>query len=320
MFYSQLKSDAICETGDRVAILLATLNGVRFLEEQLDSIQAQAHQNWFVIASDDGSSDSTLEVLERYQARWPNGRLIIRHGPRQGFCQNFLSLAADPSIEADYFAFCDQDDVWLPQKLAIAVKALQAREDGASPLAYGGRTIFVSENLDVIGYAPLPSAPPSFANALVQSIGSGNTMVFNRHTKRLLEKAGRVEHASHDWWVYQLVTGAAGAFIYDPIPQIFYRQHKGNRVGAGNTLTDYLKRIAVVLRGGYRLRTDQNLHALNTVHEYLTSQTHAELSMFSYARNASLPERLAMIKRAGLVAQERRGPLSLLIATILKKL
>ena len=83
-----------------VAILLCTYNGARFLAEQLDSLEAQAHQNWVVIASDDGSTDQTLEILQQYQAKWPSGKLTIRSGPQKGFSQNFLSLACDPKIKA----------------------------------------------------------------------------------------------------------------------------------------------------------------------------------------------------------------------------
>ena len=100
----------------RVAILLCTYNGAQFLAEQLDSLEAQVHQNWVVIASDDGSTDQTLEILRQYQAKWSPRKLTIRSGPQKGFCQNFLSLTADPEIRADYYAFCDQDDVWLPNK------------------------------------------------------------------------------------------------------------------------------------------------------------------------------------------------------------
>ena len=84
-----------------VAILMGTMNGARFLPEQLDSLAAQAHQNWFLIASDDGSTDDTLRILQAYQAKWPTGKLIIREGSKQGFCANFLSIACDPSIKAD---------------------------------------------------------------------------------------------------------------------------------------------------------------------------------------------------------------------------
>ena len=104
-----------------VAILLCTFNGARFLTEQLNSLEAQIYEDWYLVVSDDGSSDGTLEILLEFQERWPAGKMVLRQGPKRGFCENFLSLGCDPSIRADYFAFCDQDDVWLATKLQVAV-------------------------------------------------------------------------------------------------------------------------------------------------------------------------------------------------------
>ena len=96
-----------------VAILMCTLNGERFLKEQLDSFTTQTHQDWTLWVSDDGSTDQTLEILRATQAEWGADRLKIVEGPRKGFARNFLSLACRAEIEAEYFAFSDQDDVWL---------------------------------------------------------------------------------------------------------------------------------------------------------------------------------------------------------------
>lgn len=177
-----------------VAILMGTKNGGRFLAEQLDSLEAQTHNNWVLIASDDGSTDDTIKILRDCQAKWPVGRLIIKDGPKRGFCINFLSLACDPDIEADYYAFCDQDDVWLPNKLSVAIKHIRANEldapNNSIPFLYCSRTIHVAENLRRNGRSPLFVFPPSFRNALVQSLAGGNTMVFNHQAKVLLEKGG----------------------------------------------------------------------------------------------------------------------------------
>lgn len=123
---------------DLVAILLCTFNGEKFLSEQLDSLQSQTYQNWVVIASDDGSTDNTLKILQQYKAKWPSGKLSIRNGPQKGFCQNFLSLACNPDIFADYYAFCDQDDVWLPEKLDVALRNIAANQKNKTPYVYCG--------------------------------------------------------------------------------------------------------------------------------------------------------------------------------------
>lgn len=115
-----------------IAILLCTFNGQEFLPQQLDSIAAQHGVNWMVWASDDGSSDQTREILRRYQAAWGEHKLRIVEGPHSGFVANFLHLLALDAINADYFAFSDQDDLWHPEKLSAAVLALSAYPDRKS--------------------------------------------------------------------------------------------------------------------------------------------------------------------------------------------
>jgi glycosyltransferase involved in cell wall biosynthesis len=88
----------------RVAILMCTKNGAAFIDDQLKSISEQTHQNWILIVSDDGSNDGSIAKLERFSEAYPQ-KVIIRKGPGKGVCANFLSLANDPTIDADHFAF-----------------------------------------------------------------------------------------------------------------------------------------------------------------------------------------------------------------------
>src|SRR3990172_7498629 len=110
-----LKSEMAADAGravsaqfqPRVAILMGTFQDERFLAQQLDSIRAQTCSDWAIWVSDDRSSDATLSILESYQAKWGRHKLSIQSGPAQGFRANFLSLACNTAIPADYFAFCD---------------------------------------------------------------------------------------------------------------------------------------------------------------------------------------------------------------------
>jgi glycosyltransferase involved in cell wall biosynthesis len=103
-------------SGPHVALLLATKNGARYLDEQLCSYIAQTFENWSLHVSDDGSSDDTIDVIKRFATT--SGRVrTLCEGPHLGHAQNFLSLARNSSIVADYFAFSDQDDIWYPDKL-----------------------------------------------------------------------------------------------------------------------------------------------------------------------------------------------------------
>jgi glycosyltransferase involved in cell wall biosynthesis len=308
------------EIDPSVAILMGTMNGARFLPEQLDSLAAQTHQNWVLIASDDGSTDDTLKILKAYQAKWPAGKLIIKEGPKQGFCVNFLSMACDPAIHADYYAFCDQDDVWLPAKLNVAVQNIVQNQEENIPYVYCGRTSYVNEKLKKIGCSPLFAFPRTFRNALIQSIAGGNTMVFNQKTKELLEKVGIVDHPSHDWWVYQLTTGAGGDVFYDQTPQVLYRQHKDALVGGNNSFWARIERISMVFKGEFRRWCDQNIAILCAAKPLLTHGSQETLELFKKMRGAKLKDRFRLMEVAGLYRQTWRGTVSLLLAALFKKI
>jgi glycosyltransferase involved in cell wall biosynthesis len=316
------KNQALASNSDAplVAILLCTYNGARFLEEQLDSLESQTHQNWVVIASDDGSTDQTLEILQQYQAKWPFGKLTIRNGPQKGFCQNFLSLACDPQIKADYYAFCDQDDVWLPAKLEVALANIIANQSVDVPYLYCGRTKYVTENLKPCGISPLFVFPPSFRNALVQSIAGGNTMVFNLSAKNLIEKVGVVDVPSHDWWLYQLISGVEGDVFYDRMPYLLYRQHEFTLVGGNSSFPAKIERVWMLLQGRFKNWNTQNIAALNQI-KYLLVKNHQEiLNFFELLRGAKLRDRFRLIEVCGLYRQTRRGTFSLFLAALIKKI
>jgi glycosyltransferase involved in cell wall biosynthesis len=273
------------------------------------------------MASDDGSTDQTLEILQQYQAKWAKGKLNIRSGPQKGFCQNFLSLACDPEIKADYYAFCDQDDVWLPLKLTTGISSLtiNGETDHSAPMLYGGKTIYVDENLRKLGYSLEFNYPKVFRNALVQSMAGGNTLIFNQATKSLLEKTSGVNPASHDWWLYLMVSGVEGLCIFDVTPQVLYRQHKANMVGENRTFLAKLKRCYFLFGGRFRGLTDLNIAAL-TRHKVLLSRSSRDLlDSFVNMRSANFLKRVRLLSVCGIFRQTRNGTIALFIAIILKQ-
>jgi glycosyltransferase involved in cell wall biosynthesis len=303
-----------------VAIMLCTYNGERFLAEQLDSLEVQTHKNWILVVSDDGSRDSTVDILLKYQSKWPLGKITIVNGPQKGFCQNFLSLACDSSIKADYYAFCDQDDVWLPEKLAVALQLIATNQNIYGPFVYCGRTTYVTEELKPYGISPLFRHPPGFRNALVQSIAGGNTMVFNLAAKLLIEKAGELNVPSHDWWVYQLISGAEGEVFYDPSSYLLYRQHKEALVGGNNSFSEKIERVMMLLQGRFKEWNSQNIAALKDS-KHLLAKNHQEvLKIFEILRGAQLKERIRLMRVCGLYRQTRYGTISLFLAALFKKL
>lgn len=306
-------------TTPNVVVLMGTYNGAKFLSEQLDSIAAQSHTNWRLIASDDGSLDGTLDVLRQYQREWGADRLEIRRGPQQGFAKNFLSMACDPSIEGDLFAFCDQDDVWLPEKLEVAVEYLDQPRRTKLPYVYCGRTHYVTETLEDCGDSPMFVYPRSFRNALVQSIAGGNTMVFNPRAKRLLEKAGVQDVVAHDWWTYLLVKAAGGKVYYDPIPHIYYRQHPAALIGGNSSKAARFERFKLLMLGRFRGWNDMHIAALQQNRGLMSESSLETFDQFVRIRGSHLLHRFRMIQVCGLYRQSWRGTLSLYLAALIKK-
>jgi glycosyltransferase involved in cell wall biosynthesis len=302
-----------------VAILLCTYNGANFLVEQIDSLAAQTYQNWIVIASDDGSTDQTREILQQYQVKWPTGKLIIRNGPQKGFCQNFLSLACDPEIKADYYAFCDQDDVWLPEKLNEALKVLGNKKNHTISL-YCSRTTYINEVGDEIGSSPKFIYPKTFRNALVQCVAGGNTMVFNLAGKLLLEEVGPVAVPSHDWWLYQLITGNGGVVNFDQTPSVKYRQHPKSLVGENTSLVSKLDRLMMVLNGKFGLMISENINALESINHLLTPENLEMLQLFKKMRSGNIKDRFRIIEVCRIFRQSWPGTLCLMIAAVFKRI
>ncbi len=303
-----------------VAILMGTYNGARFLEEQLSSLARQRHRTWTLYASDDGSQDGTLKVLEAFRDQWGDGRVHILQGPRRGFVANFLSLACRPEVSADFFAWCDQDDIWRDDKLDVALTWLRTIPHEI-PALYCGRTETISQSGVSEGFSPLFRRTPAFANALVQSIAGGNTMVFNQSARVLLQEAGdHMKLPSHDWWAYQLISGAGGKVYYDAKPKVLYRQHEANIVGSNSGVSARLMRIRLLLEGRFRQWNEQTLPALDSMKHRLTRESEITLSAFKAARRRKLPWRVFGCIRAGIYRQTVLGTLGLFAAIIMKKI
>jgi hypothetical protein len=233
-----------------IEVLLATYNGEKFLDEQLDSLFAQTWKNIRILVNDDGSSDDTQKILYRYAARYP-GYLWIEHNLQQkGPCGNFDALMKRST--AKYVAFCDQDDVWCETKLAHCMDVLKTIE-----MKYGS-------SLPVLVYTDLKLSSSDgsihsqshwersrvrpekacFRNLLAQNLVTGCTMIANRSLIDLALPIPVAEVIMHDYWL-ALIASAFG--ILEPIHKktVTYRQHADNVVGAAGGLswTERLSRI-----------------------------------------------------------------------------
>lgn len=305
---------------DHVVILMALYNGRADLDSQLESYRAQSHRNWSLIVSDDGSLDDGPDRIRDFAARTDRDVTLLR-GPGQGFARNFLELLVAAGPHVPFAALSDQDDVWLPEKLGRALRQLANVPDG-QPALYAGRTVICDQDLKPLRRSPEFALPPSFRNALVQSIGGGNTMVLNRAALDLAQETARYAEGivAHDWWLYQIVSGAGGRVIYDPEPLVLYRQHDRNLIGANDTMRASLHRLAQVMRGRFRDWNTANSTALDAAAHWLTPEARDTLARFRDLRSHPVRRRLAALRDIGLYRQTARGNIALKLAALFNRI
>jgi len=213
-----------------VEVLLSTYNGEKYLAEQLESVWRQTYPEVWLSVRDDGSSDATMGVLDRLLAGRPRTKVVM--GAHLGAAQSFMSLLRSVSPETAYVAFCDQDDVWLPDKLEAAVSGIEHFE---GPAMYCSAVTLVTEDLAEVRVHRRCVRGPSFENALVENIATGCTIVLNRPAVDLLASQQPKKLVMHDAWCYLVVAGC-GEVVYDRLPHALYRLHRANTVGVGTTL------------------------------------------------------------------------------------
>ncbi len=297
-----------------VHILLASYQGEAYLAQQLESIAAQTYSAWQLWVSDDGSTDTTREIVAHFASQVPQS-VVLLDGPCKGVTQNFFHLVNTVSLEKsnNLYAFCDQDDVWLPEKVARAVAQYQSQIlSNEQPYLYCGRTAIVDANLRHLGFSAIPKRPLGFGNALLQNIAGGNTMVFNSALLKILRHINPLHSVLHDWSAYQVATGCGGVVHYDNEASILYRQHTLNAVGAKDTLFGQLKKLKYFLCGSHRLRGDRHEQSIEEFAQYLHIQSKQQYALFSEARHSSIFRRLLFVHKANLWHQDIRKQILLL--------
>jgi len=269
---------------ERVNVLLTTYNGSRFLREQLESIDSQTLSVVRVTVRDDGSPDETNLLVEKWAAGRAN--VLLLRGPQLGVTNKFFTVLANPDADSDYFAFCDQDDVWLPEKVEKAVQALRGCDPNI-PVMYCSRVEYVDENLRHLGFSKVPKSI-GFANALVENIATGCTMVLNRRARDLICKRLPQKALIHDWWCY-VTLSALGKVLYDKTSSIKYRQHANNVTGAATTRWELVRRRFVRFlrhKRGARLLSDQAIEFQRCFGDLLNTQDKKTLERFLSVRGS----------------------------------
>lgn len=286
----------------KVQVLLSTYNGEKFVEQQIDSILSQTYPETTLLIRDDGSTDNTLYILKKFETMYPDRARVISES-NIGVIKSFFALLNQSDERADYFCFCDQDDVWLPEKITRAVDQLNGTQ--------GPAMIFTATQMTDSDLKPLkvwPSKParePSFYNALIQNIAVGATITLNKEARDLLcRKKVQLEHVlMHDWWAYICVS-ALGKVYFDSEPSILYRQHANNVVGGETVIWDTLKRKwrSFQKHKGKRLLYNQAKEFHRIFASELDYRKREQLELFIGERS-SMSQRFRFLKQSKLYRQ-----------------
>ena len=210
----------------KVAVLLSTYNGEKYIGAQLHSILTQSYKNLVVVVRDDGSKDKTVKIVKEYMENNDNIKLV--EGKNLGFIKSFFELL---KIEqADYYAFADQDDIWLPNKISLAVESLDKLDDSVPNMAFSNSDYYdVNMNFMKVGEK---GKTYSFLNSLYECVSQGMTMVINQKTKDIVLDYMPDRVFFHDWWVYMICTGM-GNVAYDDVTTVKYRRDGKNATAEG---------------------------------------------------------------------------------------
>lgn len=231
-----------------VSVLLASYNGEKYIREQLDSILNQTFSDLSIVISDDLSADGTPEIIREYEEQYPGRVRSLRNSERSGSAQNnFFRLLKS---EADnYIMLCDQDDVWLPDKVEVTLremKKLEAEWGEAVPLLVHGDLSVTDKEGGILQksmaeYQKIAVHDNRFSHYLVENNITGNTVMINRALLGFLADVPK-ECVMHDWWL-GLLASCFGRISYIDRPLVLYRQHGENQMGSKSGKEQYAERI-----------------------------------------------------------------------------
>lgn len=238
-----------------ISICMATFNGAKYLKQQIDSILGQSCKDWELIIRDDKSTDNTTEILRNYTTAHPDKiRLIDENGPHLGINLNFGRLLE--SVDSDFIMFCDQDDVWLPDKIQLTLNAMKAAQK-----IYPQKPLLVHTDLRVVDHKLntisdslwdyqrlLPYIAENPAKIMAHNVVTGCTVMINKPAKQISTPIAP-EAIMYDWWI-AIKVARVGKIAHISTPSILYRQHSNNELGAkyarSVNVINFLKKLCYI--------------------------------------------------------------------------
>lgn len=271
----------------KVAVLLATYNGEKYLEEQINSLLNQDNVEISILVRDDGSSDSTTKILADFKQK---GVLDWYTGNHLNVEKGFLDLMKNAPV-SEYYAFCDQDDVWDKNKLDIAVSNLSKLNNYKPNLYYCGQRL-VDERLNYISTHRIEAKRSIMTNFLISNI-AGCTAVFNKKLLDSVNKADPEFILMHDSWIYKVCAALGGEIIADPNPHISYRQHQNNVTGIQNGLLGKIKKVKKYI---FKFRIQKQIINLYKCYEDEMKSEFRDLSNLIINYDKSLSKKIKLLR------------------------
>lgn len=293
---------------NKIAILLATFNGEKYIADQLQSIIYQTHSDWHLFIRDDGSTDDTLNILNDYESRFENISIVKNLGEYTGSAAgNFFKLIQMCDFEGfDYIGLSDQDDLWSPDKLEKSLELLVLN----SASGYSSNLISYDNTKKCASYID-KSQPQKSYDYIFQGASAGCTYVFTREVCLLIQRStSSIESfkgRSHDWLIYAICRVNEIPWVFDDKAYIFYRQHSNNVWGAKSAISGLINKLKILKSGWYR----DNVKWI-AINSNCTSQNP---TLIERIHRLSFQDRLYLCKMARQFRREKKE--SILLAFIL---
>ena len=297
----------------KVIVLMSTYNGEKYIREQLDSILNQKNIDVSILVRDDGSTDTTKDILDEYKL---NGKLDWYSGENLRTAKSFLDLVIKAPITADYYAFSDQDDIWLENKLNRAVDLLEELDDKL-PRLYCSDYQLVDTNLNILPDNNHVSTE-TFNAAIVSSCCTGCTTVFDRNLKEVLSKQMPDIVLMHDDWAHKVCLAVGGKVVFDKEKNILYRQHGNNVDGGIRTTSSRANKIIKRIKDKDRIRSKQLNEIMRIYGIEMPINNKEMLAKVVNYYNRSFLYRIMLIMNNGLKTPYRRLNRGFYVAILFK--
>lgn len=238
----------------KVEILMATYNGENYIVEQIESLRNQTYTDWNLLIRDDGSNDGTIKIIEYYEKKYPEKIKLLRDNKKNlGVQYNFLELLEYST--QDYIMFCDQDDIWLENKIEKTLKKMLLNEKKEMPTLIYTDLKVVDKNLNIIHdsfwkYQNIDILNNNYEKLIIENNITGCTVMINKRLKELALGKKFKNVIMHDW-LFGLLASLKGEIYLLDESLILYRQHGSNCAGAKKNkenLNDLIKKVFILKR------------------------------------------------------------------------